>query len=194
MTTSGSNPFGDHDDIGADENPYAATAISGLETATDMSDVARIRREHIGHEASIRSIGLLYYVGSAICLGVGLPTLLAARTRADVFTALVVVFPIGVALVVLGFGLRGLRPWVRPFTILISIVGLVGFPVGTLISAYVLYLILSSKGRLVLSSQYADIVERTPFITYRTSVIVWIFLGLLLVVLTMGMLAVLFVG
>jgi hypothetical protein len=195
MTTSGSNPFGDHDDIGADENPYAATAVgSGFEDPTDMSDVARVRRAHIGHEASIRSIGLLYYIGSAICLAVGFPFLFAARTRADVITSVGFVFPVGVALIVLGFGLRGLRPWVRPFTILASVIGLMGLPVGTLISAYVLYLMLSAKGRLVLSPHYEDIVKSTPQITYRTSMIVWIFLGLLLVVLAMGMLAIFMVG
>jgi hypothetical protein len=60
--------------------------------------------------------------------------------------------------------------------------GLIGFPIGTLISVYFLYLLLSQKGAYVFSPEYAQVIAATPHIQYKTSIVVWIFLGLLLVV------------
>ena len=60
--------------------------------------------------------------------------------------------------------------------------------IGTLINGYIIWLILSKKGRLILSPEYAAIVEATSHIKYRTSIVVWILLGLivLLVVVITG--------
>ena len=83
-----------------------------------------------------------------------------------------------------GFGLRKLKRKVRYAAVGLAALGLIGFPVGTVISVYILYLLLSRKGEMVFSAQYADVVKATPHIKYRTSVIVWIvivsFLALLL--------------
>jgi hypothetical protein len=46
----------------------------------------------------------------------------------------------------------------------IQAIGLIGFPVGTLISVGWLYLLLSEKGRRVLSTEYQGVVARTPHI------------------------------
>ena len=42
-----------------------------------------------------------------------------------------------------------------------------------IIPAYILYLLLSSKGAMVFSTEYKEIIARTPHVKYRTSCIVW---------------------
>ena len=66
-------------------------------------------------------------------------------------------------------GLRNLRPWVRIPTIILSIIGLIGFPLGTLISAYILYLMFAAKSKMVFSPEYREIIAATPHLRYRTS-------------------------
>ena len=61
--------------------------------------------------------------------------------------------------------------------------GLAGFPLGTLLNSYILWLIHSKKGKLILSPEYAAIVEATPDVKYRTTLLVWIILGLIVVAL-----------
>ena len=57
-------------------------------------------------------------------------------------------------------------------------IGLLGFPVGTLINAYILYLLLSKKGALILSPAYAEIRRATPHIRYRMPVWNWIVIAI----------------
>jgi len=61
----------------------------------------------------------------------------------------------------------------------LTIPGLLGFPIGTLISVYILYLLFSQKGADVCSPQYQAVIAATPHIRYRTSKIV---IGLLVLV------------
>ena len=80
-------------------------------------------------------------------------------------------------------GLRQLRSWARIVSGVLSGIGLLGFPLGTLLNGYILYLLFSKKGTMVFSDEYKRVIELTPGIKYRTSIVVWIFLGLLLVLL-----------
>jgi hypothetical protein len=68
-------------------------------------------------------------------------------------------------------------------------IGLLGFPVGTLIAGYLLYLLWSEKGNVVFSPRYQRVMQATPHIKYKTSIIVWIFLGLLGLVVLVGIIA-----
>ena len=154
----------------------------------DVSDSANpqaesIRKEHINHEASIKAVGTLYYL-SALSLAVaGLVTVFSTtaivRSGASEPVIGAVLVALAAGLFMLGRGLRALRPWVRIPAVLLSILGLLGFPIGTLINGYIIWLILSKKGRFVLSRDYAAIVAATPLVKYRTSIIVWILLGLI---------------
>jgi uncharacterized membrane protein (DUF485 family) len=58
-----------------------------------------------------------------------------------------------------------------------------------MISAFALYLLLSSKGEMVYSPQYKEIVQATPHIRYKTSVIVWILLFILVGLIAFGIIA-----
>ena len=85
----------------------------------------------------------------------------------------------GALFIVVGRGIRKLRPWARTTGIVLAAIGLLGFPLGTLLNGYILYLLLAKKGKRIFEDDYKDIIEATPHVKYRTSIVVWIFLGLL---------------
>jgi hypothetical protein len=57
--------------------------------------------------------------------------------------------------------------------------GLMRFPLGTAISGYVLYLLLSAKERRLFESDYAEVVDATSHIDYRVPTLAGSVLGLL---------------
>jgi hypothetical protein len=171
-------------------NPYAPPQarvddVSGADPAAEA-----IRREHIQHETSVRSIGLLYYLGGTVMVLGGIAVLVGATLAQPPGNAVVAVvvgsilyLGLGVLSLFVARGVRQLRDWARTTTIVLSFIGLLAFPVGTLINGYILYLLFSAKGKRVFAPDYAAIVAATPHITYRTSLAAWIVLALL--VLTM---------
>lgn len=170
--------------MSAPYNPYQApTAVVDDVIDSANPQAESIRREHINHEASIKAVGTLYYLSMLGLAVVGLTSALSTAAvggagRGGIIVGAVMVV-MAVALFMVGRGLRTLRPWVRIPTVLLSILGLFGFPIGTLINGYIIWLILSKKGRLVLSPEYAAIVEATPQVKYRTSIVVWTLLGVI---------------
>jgi hypothetical protein len=88
-----------------------------------------------------------------------------------------------------GTGLRRLKRWARIPVGILSGIGLIGFPLGTIINAYILYLVFGKKGVTVFSDEYRLVIEQTPHIKYKTSIVVWIFLGLVLLLIVAGLVA-----
>ena len=170
-------------------NPYAPPRAKVEDVVAPSTEAHAIRTEHIKREAEIRSIGSLYYIGGAV-LGLaafGLmfsPRPQVANPHAPSGPALLAICVVGaVASFFVGAAMRKLRPWARIVGIVFAAIGLLGFPVGTVINVYILYLLLSEKGRRIFQSDYADIVAATPDVKYRMSIVTRIALGLLLVVL-----------
>ena len=185
------------------ENPYAAPpidadlAMANAQWGLDPTQDELIRRDHLSHEASVRSVGTLYYLG-AFFLGFAaismaaflfLPVLLSQpRQDADFVAAPLLVRVIlpgiyGFLTVLMFFtahGLRRLQPWSRISAGILSTIGLLGFPIGTLINGCILYLLFSRKGNVVFSPEYRDIIDRTPHIKYKTSLVVKILAVVLL--------------
>jgi hypothetical protein len=60
-----------------------------------------------------------------------------------------------------GIGLFFLKPWGRICGIILSIVGLLGFPIGTIIYGISLFILCSSNARYVVSQEYRHIVNNT---------------------------------
>jgi len=183
----------------ATPNPYAPTSgASNLGTAGNASsgDVAT-RNEFLSHETSLKSIGLLYilsaifmFVCGFFALLIGAGTLLQGKLDAVIVLAFGFVYiGIGVLQIFVARGIRRLENWARIAVGVISIPGLLGIPLGTLISVYFLYLCFSKKGEFVCSPHYRQVVANTPHIQYKTSIVVWIFVGLLVFVLGLGLLA-----
>jgi uncharacterized Tic20 family protein len=156
--------------------------------------VEEMRKEYLKHEASIKSVGILYYLGGGAVVLLGLVGLFAAVKDSQapiviaVFPALLL-FLLGAGQLWVGTGLRRLKKWARIPSGILSGIGLLGFPLGTLINGYILYLIFSQKGKTVFSEEYQAVIEQTPHIKYRTSILVWILLGLVLVLITAGIIA-----
>ncbi len=86
---------------------------------------------------------------------------------------------------IVGVGLRRLRGWTKIPVGVLSGLGLLSFPIGTLINGYILYLVFSEKGSRVFSPEYQEIIRQTPHIKYQTSIIVKILAGILLFVIAM---------
>jgi len=143
-----------------------------------QSGVEEIRKAHINHEASVRSIGALYFLGGLGMLMSGIISLFAGDVLLVVVAVLFVT--IGAGLLWLAWGLHKLRRWARIPTGIVSGLGLLGFPLGTIINGYILYLVFSQKGATVFSEEYKQVIAETPHIKYRTSIVAWIVLGLLL--------------
>lgn len=120
-------------------NPYAAPRTHSGDPPP-LSEVEQIRKDHIGHELSIKSLG----------------------------------------------GLRRLRPWTRTVATVLAAIGSLLFPVGTIINAYVLYLLLSTKGSMVFSERYQEIIVVTPHIRYKTSPVIYVLLGLMTFVIVLA--------
>ena len=164
-------------------NPYVTPQAVVADDGAG-SEAEAVRKEHITHEASVKAVGMLFMLGGVLTLigaGVGLfaPGATAGENKAVLVVAGLLIGALSIAYLACGWALRTLKAWARIPAAVLAAIGLLGFPIGTLINAYILWLVLSGKGRVVLSADYAAIVEATPHIKYRTSVVVWVVLGLL---------------
>ena len=179
-----------------DSNPYAAT-LTDAETLVASDDVEAYRQRYLAHEASVKSIGTLYLLGAFLLTLIGLTMVVTTAAAGEFLSVGLLVGAIYVVLGTLqgfvGYGLRRLQRWARIGAILFSVVGLLGIPIGTLISVYFLYLLLSEKGRIVFSDEYQRVIEQTPHMRYKTSLVVWIFL-ILLVIAFAAMIAMVAIG
>lgn len=159
-------------------NPYAAPAARVEDTGANPEAEA-IRKAHLNHEASIKAVGALYYLGG-LMMAASVVAVLMPGAKAYGVGMAAFLFLVGAIQFAAGWGVRAFRPWGRVVGIILSVIGLIGFPIGTLISAYILYLFLSKKGRTIFSPDYQDVIAATPHVKYKTSIIVWIFLALVL--------------
>ncbi|MEM1202539.1 MAG: hypothetical protein AAGN66_04865 [Acidobacteriota bacterium] len=176
-------------------NPYAPPTARLAPSGADPNsspDAEAIRHQYLKHEASIRSIGSLYYFGAIMlglsCLVFVIQAIVQLRSPSDSgesFAALIGTTAITFLLALLyrwiGKGLRSLDNKVVLVTTVLLALGLLGIPIGTLISAYFLYLIHSKKGKMVLSPEYRAIVAQTPHIRYRTPVWILVLLAVIVI-------------
>lgn len=173
-------------------NPYAPPKARVEDVAQADSEAEALRRKYIKHEASIRSVGILDYIGGVLFCLLGAGVMLSdAVTRAMQTTQImvaigVVYFVIGVLSIIVGFGIRRLRPWAHVTSIILSAIGLLELPVGTVIHAYILYLLVSRKGRIIFTPRYAEIVAATPQVKYRSFLWLWVVLGALAALILLG--------
>jgi hypothetical protein len=165
-------------------NPYAAPTAR-VDDAGANPEAEAIRRAHINHEASIKAVGVLYYLGGTL-ITLGVITGIAGAPNAPDGAMLLLVGAIGVAQFFAGWGVRAFRPWGRVVGIVLSAIGLLAFPIGTIINGYILYLFLAKKGRTIFSPKYQEVVAATPHVKYKVSIVVWIFLALILAFIVIG--------
>lgn len=155
-------------------------------------DAEAMRRTHLNHEASVKSIGTLYFLGAIVCILAGVSGLVAAlagpgqvQSETNDTTAVIsflLLLGMGAVQFQVGRWLRVLNPRARTPTTLLACLGLLAFPLGTLINAYILYLVRSQKGAMVFSPDYAAVVAATPHIKYKTSLLAWVALIIVIAV------------
>ncbi len=184
---------------GESVNPFAPTAHVEETIASPVADVHRYREYHIAHEASVKSIGVLYYLGAIVLIPVGIASVAGAFSPgADDAILMGIVGAVclgfGALWIWLARGLRGLRPTARIVACIVSGFGLLSIPFGTIINGYILYLLLSQKGQAIFEPSYQRVIEETPDVKYRTSLIVIVLLVLLVLFVIGSMVAVVFVG
>ena len=165
-----------------DQNPYAAPKADLAQAPSDDANTA-IRQAHLHTEVSIKGVGSLYMVGAVLSLvpaALVVSAMFAAKSiNVYLIISLIMPFVIAALLGASGFGLRRLTPWSRIIATVGSVVGLIGFPIGTIICGYILYLLWGEKGRVVFSPAYVEVIAATPHLKYKTSIVVLILLGLL---------------
>ncbi len=159
------------------------------------ADYEAVRRAHLTHETSVRSVGLLYFLGAGMLVVAAIVGLVGSGSSDDLVAGLVTVAILAffaVIYVMTGRWLRVLNPQARIPATILSIIGLLSFPIGTIINLYILYLLHSAKGKYVFTPEYAAIVAATPEIKYKTSLITKIALGVLVVLLATIVIGVVF--
>ena len=148
--------------------------------AEDRTYAKDMRRRYFNHETAVKSIGTLYYfIAGMFILAMGVMVFPFEHSMAEFIISAIIPLALAALFVWLGRGLKQLRPWAKIPAGILSGIGLIGFPVWTLINGYILYLLFSEKGKVVFSDDYKQVIADTPGIESRTSLIVWIFIALL---------------
>ena len=168
-----------------DQNPYRSPVVENSVAIPPITRAELVRREHLNHESSVKAIGGLFLLGTGIWLVLGITAIVesfAGGTTAlgsTPMTLLTALFAI--ALGVAGVGLRMLRPWGKGMCAVMcggSIIAQLYAPgLGVILSAYILYLLFCKKGRMVFSQEYRQIIQETPHVRQRTSVVLWFVLA-----------------
>ena len=182
-------------------NPYAVSATAANYSAQPSQglsgDATSVRNFHLAHESAIKGFGLLYAIGAGFYI---LFAVAAAIFSVFAFAALnkdagqaigvvtliyaAVYFAIGALVALVSSGLYKLSDVGKIGGAIFSVLSLCGIPIGTLLGAYMLYLLFSEKGNFIFTQRYRSFVKQTPHIRTRIPVFVWIILacsGLLIV-------------
>lgn len=142
------------------DDPFASPQ-AGLEpeASADPADEAK-RRLMLRTETAVRAVGLTYFMLGATVTAVAAAELAQAKISGALLNG-ALRLSAGVVVILIGYGLRRLSPAARWPAIAASTFGLLQFPLGTAYHLYVLVLLLSPKGRAVLSRDHAALIERT---------------------------------
>jgi len=101
-----------------ENNPYAPPEAKDLEAEpnSEFARAERIRKEHIKHEASIKSVGCLHLFGGVMVVLAAItsiPAALSGRVGPEMVGFLVGYAAVGVALIASGYGLEPSSPGPR---------------------------------------------------------------------------------
>ncbi len=169
-----------------------ADGASPVVHPTPEADLAEIRQKHIGHENAMKTLGVMHLIGGAAlllgCAGVVFDGFDFASLSGDGDSVVegvaifVVVLLLGGSSAHLGTKLRKLHPSAWQPARTLSMLGLLAFPIGTMISAANLGYLNSDKGKFVFTDEYARVIEMTPTVKAKTSGLVKVLLALVLLI------------
>jgi hypothetical protein len=135
--------------------------------APAASDVETKRSTLLHHETSILLIGILHYAAAGMLAAAAVALVVINGQPGMRFAALLGLLACGYALA--GFMLRNLDARARYSATIMAALGMFAMPVGSVLSAYVLWLIHIKEGRAVLSPEYREVVAATPQIKCRVT-------------------------
>ena len=183
------------------QNPYESPTTQSFDDgfsadpdgfSADPDDFEQMRWYHLSHEASIRSFGLLYWFGGGVMLFLGgamivqsLMEILGQRQIGFPFEIIMisaVYIVVGLLQITVARGIRKFTPIGKIGGIIFGMIGLIGFPIGTLLSGYMLYLLLSAKGKFIFSPQYQQVLKATPHIVYKNRIVLLLLIIVVLIV------------
>lgn len=180
------------------DNPYQTPEFAHLPPQLPGAlDAVAIREQHLSTEASIKGLGGLYVLSGSLLFLSGVGTLVVlvvqkaggfdGQSMEPVVGIMSVVY-LGLSVLhfLTGLALRKFKPWARIVAIVFAAIGLLLFPVGTLIGGYILYLLAGRKGNFIFTPAYQEIMAATPGMKYKTSIIVWIVLSIFIVSMVLG--------
>lgn len=156
-----------------------------------LPDAEAVRERYLKQEASIQSIGTLYLLGCGLLVVLGVAAFFGRPPFGSGTSGLLFLF-FAAAEGGIGWYLRKLDSRAKVPATILAIFGLFAFPVGTLISAYILYLLHSAKGKYVFSPEYRDVIAATPHIRYRLSIVTWVLIVIIIGLLVLGLVVTLF--
>jgi hypothetical protein len=142
-------------------NPFAPPKVNVEQPLTGSE---QMRQEHLHHEASVKSISWLYGLGVMSISLVMFAILRINRTGNDL-SVFGIAAVLGIALAVSAYVTVYIRRFSRNARIaatVLSVIGLLGFPMGTLLNGYILYLLWCAKGKVVFSDRYQEVIAQTP--------------------------------
>jgi hypothetical protein len=156
-----------------ESNPYEAPAARVDDPAA--TGVEALRTAHLRHEARLRSVGTLYWLGAtAIVVSIGVSLATSGARGPEGWSTVVVVMIAALLAVGVGWGFWSLSAWVRWPGTALSVLGLLAIPIGPIIHGYILYLIWCAKGRRVLAPDYAQVRRQTPHLRFRRTAGDWV--------------------
>ena len=171
-------------------DPYAPPRTAVSEVRDDPQGHYATREKFLRHESALRSVAFFYYLAGipmgflAVIIISTIMIRMATTYRAPDLIGAIALFgvslSVSVVMLATARGMRTLKHWIRLPVGLISGVGLLVFPLGTLANAYILYLVFSRKGHMVLSAPYREVIANTPEIKPGTPVLMWSILAALL--------------
>ena len=212
-----------------DDNPFAPpqTLIGDRSLSSDVeidTEAEQIRRYHLSHEASIKSVGLLCYLAAMFGLLFTFGGVLSATGvikgnpppnsspemyQLTIWLGTAVWAMVTAVSISQGYGLRSLQAWARWITMVLSVLSLlfgllmglvllaflggnsamailIVMMVGAAIVVYSFCLLVAPKSNMVFSGEYRQIIEKTPEIVCRSSLIVKILIGLVMALIVLG--------
>ncbi|MBI2396814.1 MAG: hypothetical protein HYV17_03395 [Xanthomonadales bacterium] len=178
-------------------NPYQPPSAVVADPVVGDAGLIALREQHIRHEVQLKSVGALYFLGAVLlavaALGMFGLMLGDASHGGDAGKLAIVgavYLAFAAAALTMAIGFRRLRPWVRIPGGILSGLGLLAIPVGTLIHGWILYLMFGKQGRVVLAPEYQAVIDATPQVRYRRTLGDWIALGLVVALLLLLVLAI----
>jgi MFS family permease len=161
-------------------NPYASPTTAPEELLVALAeDPAVLRRQHVLHERGLRQ-----GIGMATGIATIAPALLAslAHERLPLWGLVATAVCLGGAGLIFGLycfvGAVCNHPWAWRPVMVLALVMLPLFPVGTMATFMILSNLLAGPKPKLLSREYQYVVEQTPHLTPRTHVITWLVLVL----------------